>query len=364
MDLELKGRKALITGASKGIGFATAKLLADEGMDIAICARTAADVEKAVAELRAKGVNAIGDPIDVTKPDEYTAWIDSAAKTPRRPRHLHPQRHGFSLDTPACAAGTSPTRPTSSAPCAAAKPRCLIIKQSPPAKQGAAAIVMISEHRGRHLEATPAQGAYAYGDSEGRRDRVRRATQQGRRETRHPRERHLAGPGPRRRWPVGQGEATLPQAYEAAVKNCVIGRLGKPEDIANAVAFLVSPRSAFTVGPEPAHRRRVRCSTCRSSPVRFARKRASLPMADHAGCARSVESLPMASPRARRHTPRPSHAQAASISWVSAGSSVLAVRRDHRLVQVGLLPIALAIVLARGGPQSALHVASIPDHFR
>ncbi len=43
MDLELKGRKAVITGASRGIGFATAKLLADEGMDIAICARTAAD---------------------------------------------------------------------------------------------------------------------------------------------------------------------------------------------------------------------------------------------------------------------------------------------------------------------------------
>src|SRR5689334_7506509 len=80
MDLELKGRKAIITGASKGIGFAIAKLFADEGMDVALCARTPANVEKAVAELREKGVNAIGDPIDVTKPDEYTAWIDSAAR--------------------------------------------------------------------------------------------------------------------------------------------------------------------------------------------------------------------------------------------------------------------------------------------
>ena len=40
----------------------------------------------------------------------------------------------------------------------------------------------------------------------------------------------------------------FPQAYEAAVKTCVIGRLGTPEDIANAVAFFASPRSAFTVG--------------------------------------------------------------------------------------------------------------------
>jgi 3-oxoacyl-[acyl-carrier protein] reductase len=51
MDLQLKGRKALITGATKGIGLAIAQLLADEGVDIALCSRTAADVEKAVADI-------------------------------------------------------------------------------------------------------------------------------------------------------------------------------------------------------------------------------------------------------------------------------------------------------------------------
>lgn len=79
MDLALKGRKAIVTGASKGIGFAIAKLFADEGMDVALCARTSADVERAVAQLRTRGVNAIGDSIDVTKPDEYGAWINSTA---------------------------------------------------------------------------------------------------------------------------------------------------------------------------------------------------------------------------------------------------------------------------------------------
>ena len=49
MDLFLKGHKALITGGTKGIGRAIADQLADEGCNVSICARNAAEVEAAVA---------------------------------------------------------------------------------------------------------------------------------------------------------------------------------------------------------------------------------------------------------------------------------------------------------------------------
>src|SRR5215469_4237193 len=54
MDLGLRGRKALVTGASKGIGRACAEVLAEEGCDIVLVARTAADLEAVQSEILAK----------------------------------------------------------------------------------------------------------------------------------------------------------------------------------------------------------------------------------------------------------------------------------------------------------------------
>jgi 3-oxoacyl-[acyl-carrier protein] reductase len=79
MDLGLKGRNVLVTGASKGIGRASADLFAEEGANVAICARNEAEVAAAVAALTSAGVKAWGQALDVGEPATLKRWVDGAA---------------------------------------------------------------------------------------------------------------------------------------------------------------------------------------------------------------------------------------------------------------------------------------------
>ena len=76
MELGLRGKAALVTGGSKGLGRAIAEEFAKEGADVSICARGKEDLEKAAAGLRQHGVRVVATQADVTKPDYVQRVID------------------------------------------------------------------------------------------------------------------------------------------------------------------------------------------------------------------------------------------------------------------------------------------------
>ncbi len=79
MELGLRGKKAIITGATKGIGRAIVDLLAGEGCDVAFCARSQDEVDEAVQAVGRLGVHAVGGAVNVRDGDAYKAWLDKAA---------------------------------------------------------------------------------------------------------------------------------------------------------------------------------------------------------------------------------------------------------------------------------------------
>ena len=75
MELGLKGKVAVVTGGSEGIGAATAIRLALEGAKVAICARRREPLDKVAAEIRARGGEAFVQPTDMSKAADVERFI-------------------------------------------------------------------------------------------------------------------------------------------------------------------------------------------------------------------------------------------------------------------------------------------------
>ncbi|WP_447044238.1 SDR family oxidoreductase [Vreelandella sp. H-I2] len=74
----IKGKVILITGASSGIGEATARLLADQGASVVLGARRIDRLEKLVADINATGGKAIARAVDVTRREDLQVFADYA----------------------------------------------------------------------------------------------------------------------------------------------------------------------------------------------------------------------------------------------------------------------------------------------
>lgn len=80
MDLQIKGRNAVILGGTRGIGRAIAESLAKEGANVAVCARNAEQVKETVDSLRSLGVRATGASVDIMDGAALKAWIKAAGE--------------------------------------------------------------------------------------------------------------------------------------------------------------------------------------------------------------------------------------------------------------------------------------------
>ncbi len=238
MDLGLKGLNAVITGGTKGIGRAVAETLAAEGANVAICARNADEVAAAVAELAAKGVKATGRALDVGDGPALQGWVADVAgelggidivvsnvSALAIGGDEESWKQGYNVDMMGAVRLVDAAMPHLE-------------------KSKAASIVTISSVSGREIDfASGAYGAmkaalvhYTQGLAY-----------------------HLAGQGIRANtvspgntyFPGGvwsQIETGNPELYKMALGMNPTGRMGTPQEMANAVAFVASPAASFVTG--------------------------------------------------------------------------------------------------------------------
>jgi NAD(P)-dependent dehydrogenase (short-subunit alcohol dehydrogenase family) len=240
MDLRLEGKKAIVTGASRGIGRAIAAALAGEGASIAICARGQTSLDEAVASFRVTGGEAFGDCVDVRDTDNFSGWIESAAERlggldilisnvstrvdPGRADwwsetfevDLHQHVRAFNAALPMLKASNGPAVIFVSSIAS-------VLTQLPPNEVAYGAMKAA-------LTSFAGQMATVHGSSGVRVN--------------------LVAPGPiffeGGVWDHIKQEQ--PELFKRASALPTLGRMGTPEDIANAVAFLASPAASYITG--------------------------------------------------------------------------------------------------------------------
>ena len=241
MDLQLKGKTAVVTGATRGIGRAIAECFADEGANVAICARNPDQVAEAVKALEAKGVKAFGQAVDIADGPALKAFITKAGETLGGIDILVSNASAlvqgnaedawkamFDIDMMGAVRTFEAARP---------------FLEKAGAEKGDAAFLITSSVSAAETDDPNCYGAmkaaqihFAKGVArQGAPKKVRC---------------NVVSPGTvffeGGVW--GNVKAGAPAFFEQMIKRNPTGRMATPEEIAAATVFLASPRSAFTTG--------------------------------------------------------------------------------------------------------------------
>lgn len=237
MDLKLKGKRAIVTGATRGIGRAIAEMLAAEGSDIAICARNEAGLKSAGESLQKHGGKVITKSLDVKDGKALKAWIAEAAG----------ELGGLDILVPNPSSGGAPGEAAWQANFDTdlmGSVRCFDAALPFLLKSGEASVVFISSTAAVEYFMAPmpynalkaALITHAKGLSQMYAAKGIRV--------------NTVSPGPvifeGGQWAMMQ--KAMPPMYEQTVKQCAIGRMGTPEEVARAVAFLASPAASLITG--------------------------------------------------------------------------------------------------------------------
>ncbi|HET6971043.1 MAG TPA: SDR family oxidoreductase [Phenylobacterium sp.] len=241
MDLQLEGKCAVVTGATRGIGRAIADTLADEGANVAICARNAEQVAQAVKVLEAKGVKAFGQAVDIKDGPALKAFVTAAGEALGGIDILVSNAsslvQGNAED--AWAAMFEIDMMGAVRTFDAAKPFLLKAAEA----NGDAAFLITSS-----VSAAETDGPNSYGAIKAAQIHFAKGVA---RENAPKKIRcNVVSPGTvffeDGVW--GNVKRNAPQFFDQMIRRNPTGRMATPEEIAAATVFLASPRSAFTTG--------------------------------------------------------------------------------------------------------------------